>query len=89
MFFRRNKNRSGTVSIQIVQKTGRRNKVVKTVGCASTQREEELLVLIAEHEVEQLQGLQRLFIEEDDLVVDAFVDSIANDDLQIVGPQII
>ena len=87
MFFRRNKNRSGTVGIQIVQKTGRRNKVVKTVGCASTQREEELLVLIAEHEVEQLQGLQRLFIEEDDLVVDAFVDSIANDDLQIVGPQ--
>jgi transposase len=89
MFFRRNKNRSGSVSIQIVQKIGRRNIVVKTVGYATTQREEELLILIAKHEVEQLQGLQRLFIEEDDLVVDAFVDSIANDDLKIVGPQII
>jgi hypothetical protein len=49
-------NRSGSVSIQIVQKTGRRNKVVKTVGYATTQREEELLILIAKHEVEQLQG---------------------------------
>ena len=89
MFFRRNKNRSGTVSIQVVQKIGRRNKVVRTIGSASTQREEELLILIAKYEVEQLQGLQRIFIEEDDLVVDAFVDSITNDDIQIVGPQIV
>ena len=89
MFFRRNKNRSGTVSIQIIQKIDRRNKVLKTVGSASTQREEELLILIAKHEIEQLQGLRGLFIEHDDLVVDAFVESIRNEDLRIIGPQIV
>jgi hypothetical protein len=56
MFIRRNKNRSGSVSIQIIKKIGRRNKVVKTVGCARTHREEELLVLLAKTEVERMGG---------------------------------
>jgi hypothetical protein len=33
--------------------------------------------------------MQSLFIEHDDLVVDNFVDNIANDHLQIVGSEII
>jgi hypothetical protein len=89
MFIRKNKNRSGSVSVQIVQKTGRKNKVIKTVGLANSQREEELLTLLAKTELEQLQGNQSLFIEHDDLVVDNFVESISNDHLQIVGSEVI
>lgn len=89
MFIRKNKNRSGTVSIQIIQKIGRRNKVLKTVGCANTQREEELLLYIARDEISRIQGLQSLFIERDDIVIDSFVESIKNEQLQIVGPQIL
>jgi len=87
MFIRKNKNRSGSVSIQIIQKIGRRNKVIKTVGCTKTQREEELLMLLARNEVSHIQGMQSLFIEPDDLVIDSFVESIKNDSLQVVGPQ--
>jgi len=89
MFIRKNKNRSGSVSVQIIRKIGRHNKVIKTVGCAHTQREEELLIRIAKDEIEKIEGTQSLFIEKDDLVVEAFVENIENQDIQIIGPQIV
>ena len=89
MFIRKNRNRSGSVSIQIISKVNRQYKVIKTIGCANTNREEELLTLLANTELERLQGMQSIFVEHDDLVVDNFVDSIANDDLQIIGSELI
>lgn len=89
MFIRKNKNRSGTFSIQIVQKIKRSNKVIKTIGIAQNKREEDLLILLAKTELERIQGLQSLFIEHDDLVVENFVNSIANNQLQIVGSELI
>ncbi len=89
MFIRKNKNRSGSVSVQIITKTGKRNKVVATVGCARTMQEEEVLLYKARTEIRRLQGLQSLFIEYDDTVVDNFVDSLSQDNLQIVGAEII
>ena len=89
MFIRKNRNRSGSVSVQIIAKQGRRNKVIKTVGCATSYREEELLVLLARTEIERLLGRQELFIEHDDAVIDNFVDSIRNENFQIVGTELI
>jgi hypothetical protein len=62
MFIRKNINRSGSISIQIAQKVNRTNKVLKTIGVAKTQREEDLLVLLARTEIERLQGMQSLFL---------------------------
>ncbi len=89
MFIRKNKNRSGSVSIQIISKTGRQNKVIETIGCAHTMQEEEILIYKARTEIERLQGLQSLFIEHDDFVVDSFVDSLSQDNLQIVGAELV
>ena len=89
MFIRKNKNRSSSISIQIVQKVKRSNRVLKTVGVAKSKREEELLLLLANTELERLQGMESLFVEHDDLVVDNFVNSIANDHLQIVGSELV
>lgn len=89
MFVRKKRNKSGSVSIQILMKVGRKNKLLKTVGCAKTKREEELLILLANNEMRQIQGIQTLFEEYDDLVVDNFVNSIANDHLQIIGSELI
>jgi transposase len=77
------------VSIQITRKTNRSNKIVKTIGVAKTKREEELLLLLAKTEIERFQGMQRLFVEYDDLVVENFVNGIANNHLQIVGSELI
>ncbi len=87
MFVRKNQNRSGSLSIQIIRKVGRRNKVIKTIGCAYTQREEDLLMIIAKNQIERIEGSQSLFIEPEDLVIDAFVENIENKDLQVCGPQ--
>ncbi len=89
MFIRKNRNRSGSISIQIAQKRSRSNRVIKTVGIARTKREEELLLLLAMSELERLSGLQSLFVEHDDLVVENFVNSIANEHVQIVGSELI
>lgn len=89
MFVRKKKNKSGSVSIQIISKNRRKYKVIKTIGCATTVREEELLRLLANTELERLEGKQSLFQEPEDLIVDNFVNSIANDHLQIIGSELI
>lgn len=89
MFVRKNKNRSGSVSIQIISKIGRSNKVIKTVGCARTHREEELFYLLAKSEIQRIQGMQSLFVEHEDAIVENFVATIGNDNLQIVGTELI
>jgi transposase len=89
MFIRKKKNKSGSVSVQILSKIGRKNRLIKTVGCAKTCREEELLLLLANTEIERLRGMQSLFIEHDDLVVEGFVSGISNDHIQIVGSELI
>lgn len=89
MFIRKKKNKSGSVSVQILIKNGRSNKLIKSIGFAKTLREEELLLLLAKSELEKLQGIQSLFIEHDDLVVDNFVNGISNNHLQIVGSELI
>ena len=47
-------------------KSGRKNKVVQTIGCANTFAEEEILLYKARTELERLQGLQYLFVDHDD-----------------------
>ena len=89
MFIRKKKNNSGSSSIQIISKIGKKNKLLKTVGCAKTRREEELLMLLAKSEMVRIQGSYSLFVEHDDLVVENFVNSIANDHLQIIGTELI
>ena len=89
MFVRKKKNKSGTYSIQIISKSRGKYKVMRTIGCARTKREEELMVLLANTELEKFKGNQPLFVEHDDLVVDNFVNGIANSHLQIIGPELI
>ena len=43
MFVRKKKNKSGSVSIQIVEKLNRKNKILETIGCSSNITEIELL----------------------------------------------
>lgn len=89
MFIRRNRNRSGSVSIQLVEKRFRKNRIVKTVGIAHSQREEELLYLLAKSELAILSGVQGLFIEHDDLVVESFVEGLSGEDIQSVGAELV
>lgn len=89
MFVRKNKNRSGSVSVQIVEKINRVNRLLKTVGIAGNQREEDLLTIIAANEIERLKGQAELFVDHDDLVVESFVESLSSSAIQWVGSDLI
>jgi hypothetical protein len=87
MFIRKNKNRSGSVSIQICEKVKRSNRVIKTVGVAHTTREEELLMELAKTQIERMEGTLWLFVEHDDLVVENFVNQLSSGDFRVVGAE--
>jgi len=89
MFIRQKRNNSGSFSIQIIEKVGRKNKILKTVGVGKTPEEVELLKRIANFEMDRLKQQPSLFIETEDLTIDAFVSSLYNEDIRLVGPELV
>ncbi len=89
MYIRKLKNRSGSTSIQVIQKVKGKYKVLKTVGCATTWQEIENLEHIARQEIGRIQVQPELFTSEEDQIVEKLVASIGNSDIQTVGPEII
>jgi transposase len=84
MFVRLKVNRSGSTSVQIVQKVGRVNKVLKVVGCSFDQSEIALLKERAHYEKERMYGAT-LF----DPIQEHNFQEIDNDCIQIIGPDLI
>lgn len=84
MFVRQKRNKSGSVSVQIVQKIGRINRVVKTVGCSIDPDEIEKLEQRAEYEKERFYG-PSLF----DPRPVADLKNVTNDCIRVIGPDIV
>ena len=59
------------------------------MGVAHTPRELELLMIIAQQEISRLAGQSYLFIDSADLLIDSFVAQLHNNQLQLVGPQLL
>ena len=55
MFIREKKNKSGTISIQIISKKNGKYKVIETIGCAKDEINKELLVSIAKKRLKELE----------------------------------
>lgn len=89
MFIRRLKNRSGSTSVQIISKSNGKYKVVKTVGCATTQQEIEHLLSIARNEIAKLEAQPLLFGFETDTAIEQFFFSLTNSCIRTVGPELI
>jgi len=89
VFIRENKNRSGSVSIQVVEKVKGKNKVVFTVGSAKNGQEIEILKIKAQEFIDKQKGNIPLFVEQEDIIIQAFVSSLSNNSLRIVGPQLV
>lgn len=89
MFIRRNKNRSGSYSIQIIQKVGRRNRVIKTLGSSSNSEELERLERLASQEIRRLEKQKPLFQSGTDELVKRTLASISNQQVRVIGPDLI
>ena len=89
MFIRKLKNRSGSLSIQVIQKLKGSYKVLKTVGSATTQQEIDKLVNLARQEIERLSAQPKLFISESDLAIEQAFAVLNNANIRTLGPEII
>lgn len=84
MFIGQKKNRSGSISVQIIQKVGRINKVVRTIGCSSNQEDLYKLQQQVEYEKERLFG-PTLF----DPIPTKDLKNVTNDCIRVIGPDIV
>ena len=89
MFVRKLRNRSGSVSIQIISKNRGRYKVVKSLGSATIQQEIDQLVLLAEQELEKLSNPKKLFLSEKDRAVKHAFSILQNSSIRTIGPELI
>ena len=91
MFVRKNRNRSGTTSVQIIHKRYGKYKVVETVGTSSSPDEIEKLAIEARNKIDFSANRSRLFsvLSETDLAIKNFADNLSNLQIRAVGPEII
>ncbi|RQV94492.1 transposase, partial [bacterium] len=86
---RKLKNRSGSVSVQIISKTRGKYKVIKTIGTSSDHQQIDKLWYVGKQEIERLQAQPHLFVSQTDMIVDQLFDTLENANIRTVGPEII
>jgi len=90
MFVRRKANKTGSVSVQVVDKSKGRYRVIKSLGTGSTEAEVIRLEEKARQHVRELTGTNRsLFENEDEIKLEDFLSTISNSQIQVIGPEII
>jgi transposase len=77
------------VSVQVIQKVRGQYKVLKTVGCATTQREIETLENQARQAIDELSGQRRLFGFKSDQAVEDVLSTLDNASIRSVGSELI
>ena len=92
MFVRKKPNKPGTVSVQVVQKTkARKQRVVKSFGSArpdDTAAMEKLMQLATSF-IQEMGGPSLPHIYEEEDVIDGFVGSLDNAQVQVAGPELV
>jgi len=89
MFLRKKKNKSGSISVQIISKSGGKYKVIKTIGCAVTEQEVQKLYFLGKQEIDRLTMQPKLFVSEQDSLIDKIFSSLNNSSIRVIGPEIV
>jgi len=89
VFIRKNKNRSGSYSIQIVSKQRGSYKVIKTLGSGRSAEEVEFLYQRARQELQLFEGSRSLFVNEEDAKLRSYLGVMKNSQVQVIGPELI
>ncbi len=89
MFIRKKRNRSGSTTIQILQKRNGKNIILQNIGTANDLVEIDFLYQKAIKEIQPLQNANILPFEEDKEL--AFVDTFVNciNSFSLVGPSLL
>jgi hypothetical protein len=89
MFVREKKNKSGSISVQIVSKEDGRLVVVETLGYVRTSAEVLQLKSKGEQRILEIQGKRSLFMSDLDYGISNLISSLSNSTVQTIGPELI
>lgn len=78
MFVRQKKNKSGVVSVQIIDKSSGRYKLHKTIGSSSNETEIESLVLKANEFINQTTGIQEFDFLNSNQIIQSILENITS-----------
>ena len=90
MFVRKKKNKSGSISVQVIQKVGRKNTLVKTVGSSSDLDKIEALYLQAQKLILELQHQSTFnFLSNNDETILTFTKTLTNTNITTIGAELV
>ena len=89
MYVRQKKNKSGSVSVQIISKDKGSYQVFKTIGSSNTQEGINLLLHQAKLEIHQQNRQSSLFVSKEDAIIESFLNSLQNAQIQVIGPELV
>jgi hypothetical protein len=86
MFVRKKPNKTGVISVQIIDKSSGKYRLIETVGSSSDASVIATLCRDARHQITELSGEASLNfdIEKDKTILDLFVNGI--NEIRLVGP---
>ena len=89
MIVRKKKNTSGSISVQIIDKSSGDYKFIKTIGSSKDPLIIKKLIIDAQYEIERLLGLQRMNfdLDKEQDIVDIFFNRIEK--LELMGPELL
>jgi len=76
MFVRKKPNKSGKISIQVIEKINGINKVAKTIGSSSNPDEVEKLISIGEEWIRNYKGLLQIPFNNEEQIADSVLESV-------------
>jgi transposase len=89
MFVRKKRNRSGSVSVQIISKSSGKYKVYKTIGSSISSEQIEKYFNQANNEINPNKNQLKLFIDKEDILIERFIDDITNSQIEVIGPELV
>ena len=89
MFIRKKKNKSGSVSIQILLKEGEKNKLIKSIGSAIEESDIAVLLAKAQQEIQLLSRQRSLFVHAKDAAIESFITELSNGQIRTIGPELV
>jgi transposase len=89
MFIRELRNRSGSVSVQIISKHRGKYHVIKSIGSGTSPEEIATLKEIARFHLLKLEGQPSLFASKDDSYIEGYLSTFSNSQIRVIGPELI
>jgi transposase len=89
MFIRQKKNKSGSISVQLISKHGGKYKVEKTIGSGSSQEQITVLLHQARYELQKVEQQIGLFVSVQDTEIEGYLQTLQNTQIRTIGPELI